>query len=283
MAAGGSTTTLPTRVAIAGGPGLGQFRDDGTLGANCGVFNFNPFNYYQTPLERYNGTVLASLDVSENVEVYSMFNYGKSKVAQQVAPSGVFGTGIFTPLANPLIGAQARTSHDRRGERGTARGHGQRRGRAEYEHAEPERLPVPQLDRHQRQRRRRRRPTISTSQYRRRTGRVRRALRGLQQRDVPGHASACAATSPRTGTTTRRSSTARRIAMLLREGYTNLTNFENALQTTDGVTCANGDATCVPINLFGGFGSDHAGDGGLLRRDGVAAAGLRPADRPRRS
>ncbi len=50
VAAGGSSTTVPTRVAIAGGPGLGQFRDDGTLGTNCGVFNFNPFNYYQTPL-----------------------------------------------------------------------------------------------------------------------------------------------------------------------------------------------------------------------------------------
>ena len=43
--------------------------------------------------------------------------------------------------------------------------------------------------------------------------------------------------------------------MLVREGYTNLTNFENALQTTDGVTCANGQATCVPINVFGGYGS----------------------------
>ena len=43
--------------------------------------------------------------------------------------------------------------------------------------------------------------------------------------------------------------------VLLRAGYTNLTNFENALQTTDGVTCANGDATCVPINVFGGYGS----------------------------
>jgi outer membrane receptor protein involved in Fe transport len=91
VAAGGSTTTLPTRVAIAGGPGLGQFRNDGTLGTNCSVFNFNPYNYYQTPLERYNGTVLANLDVNDNVEVYSMFNYGKSKVVQQVAPSGVFG------------------------------------------------------------------------------------------------------------------------------------------------------------------------------------------------
>ncbi len=43
--------------------------------------------------------------------------------------------------------------------------------------------------------------------------------------------------------------------MLVRRGYTNLTNIGNALQTTDGMTCPNGDATCVPINLFGGFGA----------------------------
>jgi len=42
--------------------------------------------------DRVGCTVLASLDLSEGVEVYSMFNYGKTKVKQQVAPSGVFGS-----------------------------------------------------------------------------------------------------------------------------------------------------------------------------------------------
>ena len=41
----------------------------------------------------------------------------------------------------------------------------------------------------------------------------------------------------------------------VRDGYTNLTNIQNALDTFDGVTCNNGDSTCVPINLFGGFGT----------------------------
>ena len=90
--------------------------------------------------------------------------------------------------------------------------------------------------------------------YRRRTGGVRRALRGLQQRDCSrltvGLRGAITDNwdydaSFQYGETNR---------ILVRTGYTNLTNFENALQTTDGVTCANGDATCVPINLFGGFG-----------------------------
>ncbi|MDP5134205.1 MAG: TonB-dependent receptor, partial [Paraglaciecola sp.] len=37
-------------------------------------------------------------------------------------------------------------------------------------------------------------------------------------------------------------------------GYTNVANIANALDTTDGVTCAVG-GNCVPIDLFGGFGT----------------------------
>ena len=216
------------------------------------MFNFNPFNYYQTPLERYNGTVLANLDLSENAEVYSMFNYGKTKVAQQVAPSGVFGTGIFTPLANPLIGAQARAAMIIAAAAGRTRGA----------------RPTARVSRTRRRRTRRvlttgptttatassTPPTICTSSTADARARSARAPRSTTTR-CSRPWSACAARSRTTGTTTCRSSTARRIACCCAEGYTNLTNFENALQTTDGVTCANGDATCVPINVFGGYGS----------------------------
>ena len=41
----------------------------------------------------------------------------------------------------------------------------------------------------------------------------------------------------------------------VRDGYTNLTNIQAALDSVDGVTCANGDSSCVPIDLFGGFGT----------------------------
>ncbi|MEY4357022.1 MAG: hypothetical protein RL469_348, partial [Pseudomonadota bacterium] len=69
VAAGGSSTTIPTRVAIAGGPGLGQFREDGTLGSNCSVFNFNPYNYYQTPQTRYGGMAIGHVSFNEHAEV----------------------------------------------------------------------------------------------------------------------------------------------------------------------------------------------------------------------
>jgi hypothetical protein len=110
VAAGGSSTTIPTRVSIAGGPGLGQFREDGTLGANCSVFNFNPYNYYQTPQTRYGGMAIGHVSFNEHAEVYGRLGFTSTKVRQQIAPSGVFGTTFWTPLANPFISAAARTT-----------------------------------------------------------------------------------------------------------------------------------------------------------------------------
>jgi len=241
VAAGGSTTTVPTRVAIAGGPGLGQFRDDGTLLANCSVFNFNPFNYYQTPLERYNGTVLASLDLSEGVEVYSMFNYGKTKVKQQVAPSGVFGSSFFTPLANPFIGTQARTAILAAANTGVTAGTVVTGGTFPNWRDLNNNGVVDIAD-------------DLNIQYRRRTGELGERSEEYNNEMFQGVLGVRGAISDswdydvsfQYGETNR---------ILQRAGYTNLTNFENALQTTDGVTCANGDATCVPINVFGGYGS----------------------------
>lgn len=251
VATGGSTTTLPTRIAIAGGPALGQFRDDGTLGTDCSVFNFNPFNYYQTPLERYNGTVLATLDVSDDAEVYSMFNYGKTKVVQQVAASGVFGNPYFTPLANPLIGAQPLAEILAAANAGVAAGTVNVSGVPDPDNPgdflfhnwndNNSNGVVDAADDLNLQYRRRtvelgaRSEDYNNEMFQALLG-VRGAINENWDYDV----------SFQYGETNR---------VLLRQGYTNLTNVGNALQTVDGVTCLNGDATCVPIDLFGGFGA----------------------------
>jgi outer membrane receptor protein involved in Fe transport len=251
VAAGGSTTTLPTRVAIAGGPSLGQFRNDGTLGADCSVFNFNPYNYYQTPLERYNGTVIASLELDDSVEVYSMFNYGKTKVRQQVAPSGIFGDNYFTPLANPFIGAQAGAAIIAAAEAGRAAG--------TVNVANTPDPGNPGSDFFHNWNDNNGNGVVDAADdlnvvYRRRTiefgARTEDFSNELFQMTV-GARGALADNweydaSLQYGETNR---------VLLREGYSNLTNVGNALQTLDGVTCLNGDATCVPLNLFGGFGA----------------------------
>ena len=106
----GSTTAIPTRFAIlgAGADAAGQFREDGTIGEECSLFNFNPFNFYQTPQERYSATSIAHYDINDDVRAYTSFNFSNVTVEAQVAPSGTFGAAFELPLANPFIGDQAR-------------------------------------------------------------------------------------------------------------------------------------------------------------------------------
>ncbi|MFB0911774.1 MAG: hypothetical protein QMA97_01030, partial [Glaciecola sp.] len=108
--AGGSTTSIPTRFAIVGGgaASAGQFRDDGTIGSQCSRFNFNPFNFYQTPQERFSATVVGHYDINDDHKVYATFSHTNVTVETQIAPSGTFGAAFNLPLANPLIGDQAR-------------------------------------------------------------------------------------------------------------------------------------------------------------------------------
>ncbi|OYU72883.1 MAG: hypothetical protein CFE32_22480, partial [Alphaproteobacteria bacterium PA3] len=105
-AGGGSTTGIPTRISYMGGSG--QFLDNGTLGANCSRFNFNPYNYYQTPQERYSATAIARYDINDHVEAYGRATFAATNVRQQIAPSGVFGNLFNVPLNNPFLSAQAR-------------------------------------------------------------------------------------------------------------------------------------------------------------------------------
>jgi len=115
---GVSTTAIPTRANIAGAGNVGQFLDDRTLftgdvntgeGARggCSVFNFNPFNYYRTPSERYNAMVLGNFEYNEYLEAYTMVEYSNITVDQQVAPSGTFGAQFDVPLSNPFFSSQA--------------------------------------------------------------------------------------------------------------------------------------------------------------------------------
>jgi iron complex outermembrane recepter protein len=237
VAAGGSTTTVPTRVAISGGPGLGQFRDDGTLGSNCGVFNFNPFNYYQTPQEKFGGLAMASFEINEHAEAYSRLLYSKTKVRQQVAPSGIFGSSYFTPLANPFIGAQALGVILDTANAGVTAG---TVGANNWNDNNNNGVVDVEDDLRIQYRRRtvefgERSTTYDNDAFQLLAG-FRGNIVGDWDYDV----------SYQYGGSDRSNVSA---------GYTNVANFEAALQTTDGVTCANGDPTCVPIDVFGGFGS----------------------------
>lgn len=93
----GSGTSAPTRIN-------GVMFDPATGGSQpTQTFNYAPFNYFQTPLERYNVFAKANYDVSDNVEVYTNALYSRSTVELQLAPSGMFGDTWQMPLNNPFL------------------------------------------------------------------------------------------------------------------------------------------------------------------------------------
>ena len=78
-----------------------NFLDNGEF--NPTPFNFNPFNYYQLPFERFNLFGSARYEVSDAVEVYSQAAFSKQTVSTQIAPGGSFFNTYTLNLNNPLI------------------------------------------------------------------------------------------------------------------------------------------------------------------------------------
>ncbi|MEY3466633.1 MAG: hypothetical protein EBR15_00545 [Gammaproteobacteria bacterium] len=241
VAAGGSSTTIPTRVAIAGGPGLGQFREDGTLGANCSVFNFNPYNYYQTPQTRYGGTAIGHVEFNEHAEVYGRLGFTNTTVRQQIAPSGVFGSAFWTPLANPFISTAARASIIAAAEAGRLKNTVATAGSFPNWRDLNKNGVVDAADDLLISYRRRtvelgeRSSTYENTTYQFQMG-VRGELFAGWDYDL----------SFQRGQANRSSVSA---------GYTNVANIENAINAVSTTTCRTGGSACVPINLFGGAGT----------------------------
>jgi outer membrane receptor protein involved in Fe transport len=239
---GGSGTSIPTRIRIAGLPANagGQFRDDGSLviGPNCSEFNFNPFNYYQTPSERYSATAMAHYDITDDMKVYGTFNFTNTSVRQQVAPSGIFGSTFFVPLSNPFFSDQARTAliDSTNANISGLNGPGFETWRDNNTNGVVDAADDLLLAINRRTLELGPRSTsFNTDQFQLVAG-----IEGFIGDDWAYDVSI------QHGETNRVNSNA---------GYTNVANIANALNSTDGVTCANGDSTCVPINLFGGFGT----------------------------
>ena len=106
----GSTTAIPATLNLRSGNSY-QFRDNGDLIAGeCARFNFNPFNYYQTPQERFQATAIANLEVSDNVEFYGRVTWSSNESNFRIAPSGTFGTAFTIPVQNPFFNPAARTT-----------------------------------------------------------------------------------------------------------------------------------------------------------------------------
>ena len=104
----GSTTAIPATLNLRSGNSY-QFRDNGDLiQGECARFNFNPFNYYQTPQDRWQATTTASYELHENVEVYARGTFSSNSSDFQIAPSGTFGQAFTIPVMNPFLNEAAR-------------------------------------------------------------------------------------------------------------------------------------------------------------------------------
>lgn len=237
---GGSGTGIPTRVGVAGVPSVsGQFRDDGSLvlGPRCSDFNFNPFNYYQTPSNRYSATAMAHYDITDEHTVYGTFNFTNTSVSQQVAPSGIFGSTFWVPMANPFLSTQSRDaiingSNAAIGQLNVAGYQTWRdtNNNGVVDSADSMLLTVsrrtPELGA--------RSTTFNTSQFQ-----ILGGMKGFIDDNWAYDVSF------QHGETNR---------VEMNAGYTNVANIANALNAVSTTECLSGPG-CVPLNVFGGFGT----------------------------
>ena len=107
-----SGTRLAASVGVptpnSGNGGTNQINAAGVIVPTFSTFNFNPFNIFQTPFERFNLYGQARYEVSDAVEVYTRGLFSKNTVNTIIAPSGAFSIGVNIPLNNPFLPTTAR-------------------------------------------------------------------------------------------------------------------------------------------------------------------------------
>lgn len=119
----GSGTSVPSRFTGVNATGAdfvagvntvqGNVQSTGTgfrPGLTFDPFNFNPYNIFQTPFERFNMYGAGSYELSDAVEVYTRGIYSKNTVKTIIAPSGAFGISVQVPLSNPFLTAAQRNA-----------------------------------------------------------------------------------------------------------------------------------------------------------------------------
>ncbi|QWP76590.1 TonB-dependent receptor [Lysobacter sp. K5869] len=101
---GGSGTGIPTRAGSLGqiNPATGSFT------GTTVPFNYNPFNFNQTALDRWQATALGRYEINKHAEAYTQLLYTRSNVFSQIAPGGLFGGRFNVGIGNPLIPEPAR-------------------------------------------------------------------------------------------------------------------------------------------------------------------------------
>ena len=120
----GSSNAGVTRARVRSGTGgflTRFFTPDGNLVSSGGLgqyapnasFNYNPYNYFQVPQERWQAFASVDYDINDSVEVYGRVFAVNSSVPTQLASSAFFGGSTATfkvNLDNPYLTAAQRTA-----------------------------------------------------------------------------------------------------------------------------------------------------------------------------
>ena len=108
----GSPTAAPSTFGGIPAPFTGTRAIDLTTGAlrpavESDNFNFNPLNYFVTPLERTQMSAIGRFTINDYAEAYADLTNTKSAVTLNLAPSGSFGSAGFPnwklPIGNAFI------------------------------------------------------------------------------------------------------------------------------------------------------------------------------------
>ncbi|USA39945.1 TonB-dependent receptor plug domain-containing protein [Pelagerythrobacter marinus] len=219
----GSGTSVPTRIN-----GDQYDPDTGDLVPTYNTFNFAPFNYFQTPLERFNVFATANYEVTDGVELYTKGMFTKATVQLQLAPSGLFGDAYQFPLNNPFLTDSIRNSicaeNDIDAATCAAAG-------AAADPNDPDYMEVPTTINRRLVEMGPRQTDYTTNQFQVWAG-VRGNLTSLLEYDVYG-------------TYGESDRNQRNMNWGLKS------RVQQALRATDANTCADPSNGCVPINLFG--------------------------------
>ena len=102
----GSSNAIPAVIVGPTPQGFGQIAPDG-IGYRDGdfyaPFNFNPFNIFLTPFERYNLYSSARYEVADDIEVFAQGVFSRQTVSTIIAPGGSFFNTYQLNLNNPFI------------------------------------------------------------------------------------------------------------------------------------------------------------------------------------
>ncbi len=110
--AGSNFGPFPT--TLTGLPGLGTVSLDANgnvpfdangdvVDAATNAFNFNPLNFYQRPVSRFNAGFMARYEVNKHAEVYLDFGFTDNFTDAQIAPTATFGTVQDINCDNPFL------------------------------------------------------------------------------------------------------------------------------------------------------------------------------------